>query len=61
MHKDFTLLLLSFHYPFSRQFIVLSGKDFSVEKDVADFLQTTEQRVSRRTLDKVYAYASDAV
>ena len=61
MYKDFTFLLLSFHYPFTRQFCLLSYKDLLEGADVADFLKTTEQCVSKRILDKVYAYASKAV
>ena len=61
MYKDFTLFLLSFHHPFSRQFHLLSYEDLLEVTDVSDFLKTTEQRVSKRILDKVYAYASKAV
>jgi hypothetical protein len=61
MHKDFTLLLLTQHYPYSQQFQVLSHDDFLIGADVAGFLKTTEQQVNKRVLDSVYAYASAAV
>ena len=61
MNLDFTILYLSYHYPFSQQFQLLSQKDLIVEADVANFLQTTEQQVSRCVLDNIYAYASEAV
>ena len=61
MKIDLTLLLLSYHYPFSQQFQLLSRKDFFVEPDVAELLQTTEQQASKCVLDSIYAYASEAV
>ena len=60
MNIDFTFLLLSYHYPYTQQFQLLSKKDFFLETDVSEFLQTTEQQVSRRVLDSIYAYASEA-
>ena len=61
MDRDFILLLMSFHYPFYKQFHALSHKDLHIETDVADFLQTTEQQVSKDVLENIYAYASTAV
>ena len=61
MNRDFILLLISHHYPFYQQFQALSHKDLFIETDVADFLQTTEQQVSKNVLDNIYAYASTAV
>ena len=59
MDRDFILLLFStHHYPFYQQF---SYRDLLIEPDVADFLQTTEQRVSKNVLDNIYAYASTVV
>ena len=61
MDRDFTLLLISHHYPFYQQFQTLSHDDLLIETDVADFLKTTEQQVSKKALDNIYAYASTAV
>ena len=61
MYIDFTFLLISYHYPFSQQFQLLSRRDFIVEADVAELLQTTEYQVSKRVLENIYAYASEAV
>ena len=61
MDKDFTLLLLTQHYPYSPQFQVLSYNNTLIYADVADFLQTAEQQVNKRVLNRVYAYASAAV
>ena len=59
MDRDFILLLFStHHYPFYQQ---ISYKDLMIEPDVADYLQTNEQRVSKNVLDNIYAYASAAV
>jgi len=62
MQPDFTLILLSQHYPFYKNLQLLSYNDNLMEDDdVAEFLQTTEQQISKRILDNVYAYASTAV
>jgi len=58
MVENFTLLLLSQHYPVSQQFQVLSYDDVSIDADVADYLQTAEQEASRYVLDRINAYAS---
>ena len=61
MNKDFTLMIMLQHYPISQQLQVFSYKDLLINADVADYLQTTEQQVSKSVLDSVYAYASAAV
>jgi len=61
MEIDFTLLLLMQHYPITQQLHVLSKKDLTIDTDVANCLQTTEQQISKRVLDNVYAYASASV
>ena len=61
MYKDFTLILLSQHYPISQQFQLFSFKDVFADSDVADFLQTAELQINSCVLDSVYAYASEAV
>ena len=61
MDENFTLLLLSQHYPISQQFQVLSYQDVSIDADIADFLQTTEQQISQNVIDHIKAYASAAV
>jgi hypothetical protein len=58
MAENFTLLLLSQHYPVSQQFQVLSYDDVSIDADVTDFLKAAEQHVSRHVLDHINAYAS---
>ena len=58
MAKNFTLLLLSQHYPVYRQFQVFSYDDVSIDADVADFLQAAEQQASRHVLDRINAFAS---
>ena len=61
MNIGFTLFLLSYYYPFYQQFHLLSHKDFLIEADVAEILQTTEQQVSKRVLKSIYAFASEAI
>ena len=61
MPENFTLLLLSQHYPDSPQFQFLSYEDVSVDAEVAVFLQTAEQQVNRDVLNKIYAFAKEAV
>ena len=61
MDENFTLLLLSQHYPFSQQLQVLSYDDVSIDADIADFLHITEQQLSQRVIDNINAYASAAV
>ena len=61
MYDNFTLLLLTQHYPVSQQFRIFSYKDVSIDADVADFLQAAEQQVSQRVADRINAYASTAV
>ena len=61
MKVDFTILLLSYHYPFIHQLQLLSHKDLLVEADVAALLNTTEHQVSKSILDNIYAYASESV
>ena len=58
MAENFTLLLLSQHYPVSQQFQVLSYDDVSIDADVADFLKAAEQNASLHVLDRINAYAS---
>ena len=61
MNENFTLLLLSQHYPVSQQFQIFTYKDVSIDTDVADFLQAAEQQVSQRVVDRINACASIAV
>ena len=61
MDKNFTLLLLTQHYPVSQQFQMISYGDVSIDVDVADFLQAAEQQVSRQVLDSVYTNAWAAI
>ena len=61
MAKNFTLLLLTQHYPVSQQFQVISSDDLSIDADVADFLKTSEQQASRNVLDRINAFASSCI
>jgi hypothetical protein len=61
MYENFTLLLLSQHYPASQQFRVFSNRDVSIDSDVAGFLQAAEQQVSQRVVDRINVCASAAV
>ena len=61
MVENFTLLLLSQHYPVSQQFQILSYDDVSINTDVADFLQTAEQKASLHVMNRIYASASVAL
>jgi len=58
MAENFTLLLLSQHYPVSQQFQVISFDDLSIDADVADFLKAAEQKASLHVMDRINAYAS---
>jgi len=58
MNSDFTLLIFLQHYPYNRQIQFISNKDLLIDDDVAGFLPTTEQQVSKDVLDNIYAYAS---
>ena len=61
MDENFTLLLLSQHYPFSQQLQVFSYDDVSIDADIADFLHTAEQQVSQRVINNINIHASAAV
>ena len=61
MAENFTLLLLSQHYPFSQQLQVFSYDDVSIDADIADFLHTAEHQASQHVIDKITEYASAAV
>jgi len=61
MRPDFTFLYFSLHYPYFQHVLSFLLKDNTVEVDVANFLQKTEQQVSNKTLDNVYAFASAVV
>jgi len=61
MNENFTLLLLSQHYPVSQRFQIFTYQDVSIDTDVADFLRAAEQQVSQRVVDRVNACASIAV
>ena len=56
MDENFTLLLLSQHYPFSQQIQFLSNDDVTIDADIADFLQSAEQQVSQHVIDRINAY-----
>ena len=58
MVENFTLLLLSQHYPVSQQFQVIPYDAVSIDTDVADFLQAAEQEASQHVLNRINAYAS---
>ncbi|MDR1155663.1 MAG: hypothetical protein LBL04_13235 [Bacteroidales bacterium] len=61
MDENFTLLLLSQHYPTSQHLQFFSYDYVFIGADVADLLQAAEQQVSQRSLDRINAYASAAV
>ena len=61
MYKNFTLLLLMQHYPVSQQLHVISYEDINIDADIADFLQTAEQRVNQYVLDDIYTFAASAI
>ena len=61
MNDNFTLLLLSQHYPVSQRFQIFTSKDVSIDADVADYLRSAEQQVSQYVLDRINACASIAV
>ena len=61
MADNFTLLLLSQHYPLSPQLRILSFDDVSIDEEIAAFLQTNEQQASQHVLDNVYAFAEASV
>ena len=58
MAENYTLLLLSQHFPNSQKLRIISYDDVSVDADVADFLQNAEQEVDRQTLENIYSFAS---
>ena len=60
MYRNFTLLILSQHYPVSQQFHVFSHEDLSIDADVADFLQASEQQASQRTINNINICAAEA-
>ena len=60
MDENFTLLLLSQHYPISQQFQIISYEDVSIDAEIADFLRVAEQHASQHVLDSIYARASVA-
>jgi len=58
MAENFTLLLLTQHYPVSQQFQVISFDDVSIDAEVADYLKSAEQQASWHVLDRIKTYAS---
>lgn len=58
MGENFTLLFWSQHYPVSQLFQVFSFDEMSIEADIADFLQSSEQKASQPVLDRINAYAA---
>ena len=58
MAENYTLLLLSQHFPNSQKLRIISYDDVSVDAEVADFLQNAEQEVDRQTLENIYSFAS---
>ena len=61
MYNDFTLLLLTQHYPISQQLHVISSDDIFIDENVASYLRTNELQIDKCVLDHIYAYASVAV
>ena len=61
MYENFTLLILSQHYPVSQQFQIFTCKDVSIDTDVADYLQSAEQQISQHVVDRINACALMAV
>ena len=61
MADNYTLLLLSQHYPLSQQLRILSFDDVSIDADIAAFLQSNEQQASQRVFDNIYAFAEASV
>jgi len=61
MDENFTLLILSQHYPVSQHFRIFTFKDVSVDTDIADYFRSAEQQVSQCVIDRINACASKAV
>ena len=62
MFRNFTLLILSQHYPISQQFQVFSCENnVSFDADVAGFMQAAEQQASQHVMDSINAYAAVTV
>ena len=62
MDRNFTLLILSQHYPVSQQFQVFSYDDsVSLDTDVADFMQAAEQQASQHVMKSINTCAAEAV
>ena len=57
MAENYTLLLLSQHFPNSQKLRIISYDDVSVDADVADFLQSAEQQASQQTLERIKTFA----
>jgi len=60
MNEFFTFLILTQHYPYSRQIQAITYRDLCIDADVGEFLQTTEQQVSKCVLEDIYSFASSA-
>ena len=61
MAKNFTLLILSQHYPVFQHFKVFSCNDIEIDADIAGFLETAEQQANQRVVDNINARAAAAV
>ena len=61
MVENFTLLILSQHYPVYQQFKVFTCNDVLIDADVAVFLETAEQKANQRVVDNINACAAAAV
>ena len=61
MVENFTLLILSQHYPVYQQFKVFTCNDVLIDADVAVFLETAEQQADQQVIDSINACAAAAV
>jgi len=62
MSGNFTLLILSQHYPASEILQVVSfDDDMTLDADVAGLMQAAEQQASQHVMNNINTYAAEAV
>jgi len=61
MAENYTLLILSQHYPVYQRFKVFTSNDLLIDADIAVFLEASEQQANQRVIDAINACAAAAV
>jgi hypothetical protein len=61
MIEYFTLIFLMQHPPVTYKNQLFIYENIIIDKEVADVLQNSNVQISQKALDRIYAYASEAL